>query len=157
MADVGQDVESLCSKCGDVWHVVVAKVGTKVAKVQCKQCGKLHRYRPTDGSPASRAAPVRRKKAAGSSRSKKAAEPPAPTGPEVEPDMSKPIRTYSIRELFEPGERVDHPKFGVGVVEKSPAPGKIAVFFQSGRKFLAQAKPQSKLQRPTRKDDAPSF
>ena len=24
---VGADIESLCSKCGDVWHVVVAKVG----------------------------------------------------------------------------------------------------------------------------------
>ena len=149
MADVGADVESLCSKCGDVWHVVVAKVGTKVAKVQCKECGGLHRYRPTDGS---KAAPIRRKKAAGSSRTKKAAaaEPPAPTGPEVEPDLSKPIRKYSIRDLFEPGERVDHPKFGIGVVEKSTAPGKIAVYFPSGRKFLAQAKPKSSLQRPTR-------
>jgi hypothetical protein len=149
MADVGADVESLCSKCGDVWHVVVAKVGNKVAKVQCKQCGGLHRYRPTDGVKASQVAPVRRKSSSSSSK-KKTAAPPEPTGPEVEPDMSKPIRTYSIRELFEPGERVDHPKFGVGVVEKSPAPGKIAVYFPSGRKFLAQAKPASSLQRPRR-------
>ena len=35
---VGADVEALCGKCGDVWHVVVAKVGDRVAKVQCKQC-----------------------------------------------------------------------------------------------------------------------
>src|SRR5678815_1711262 len=37
-AAVGADVEALCSKCGDVWHVVVAKVGERIVKVQCKQC-----------------------------------------------------------------------------------------------------------------------
>ena len=30
-AAVGADVEALCSKCGDVWHVVVAKVNVQVA------------------------------------------------------------------------------------------------------------------------------
>src|SRR5665647_995831 len=44
-AGVGADVESLCSKCGDVWHVVVAKDGDKIVKVQCKQCSGYHRYR----------------------------------------------------------------------------------------------------------------
>ena len=36
---VGKDIESICGKCGDVWHVVVAKMGEQIAKVQCKQCG----------------------------------------------------------------------------------------------------------------------
>ena len=44
---VGQDIESICNKCGDVWHVVVAKVGDKIAKVQCKECNGYHRYRPS--------------------------------------------------------------------------------------------------------------
>ena len=62
-AAVGADVEALCSKCGDVWHVVVAKVG----------------------------------------------------------------------------ERVDHPSFGQGVVEIAE-PGKITVFFATGRRVLVQSK-----------------
>ena len=33
---VGADIESLCSKCGDVWHVVVAKVGEEIVRVICK-------------------------------------------------------------------------------------------------------------------------
>ena len=46
---VGADVESLCAKCGDVWHVVVAKVGDRIARVQCKQCGAPHRLKPPGG------------------------------------------------------------------------------------------------------------
>ena len=42
---VGADIESLCSKCGDVWHVVVAKVGEEIVRVICKECGGQHRYR----------------------------------------------------------------------------------------------------------------
>ena len=50
-AAVGADVEALCSKCGDVWHVVVAKVGAQIVKVQCKQCGGYHRYKSPHGAP----------------------------------------------------------------------------------------------------------
>jgi len=57
-AGVGADVEALCSKCGDVWHVVVAKVGEKIAKVQCKQCGGYHRYRSPHGATASAKLPA---------------------------------------------------------------------------------------------------
>lgn len=143
MSAVGSDIESLCSKCGDVWHVIVAMVGDKIAKVQCKECGAYHRYRAPGGTKAA-AAKTKRKRAPAS----KAVA--APTGPEVEPDLSRPIRPYSIRDLFEPGERVDHPTFGIGVVEASREPGKITVFFPQGRKVLAQAKPASTLRRPGR-------
>lgn len=148
MAAVGADVESLCRKCGDVWHVVVAKVGERIAKVQCKECGGLHRYRPTDGS---KAAPVRRKstmkRAKGSSPVQKIEQPI------VEPDLSKPIRPYSIRDTFAPGERIDHPTFGIGVVEVSSEPGKMTVFFPQGQKILAQAKPSSSLGPPRKLGD----
>ena len=42
---VGADIESLCSKCGDVWHVIEAKVGDDIVRVLCKECGKQHRYK----------------------------------------------------------------------------------------------------------------
>ena len=65
--------------------------------------------------------------------------------------MSRPVRSYSIRETFEVSDRVDHPKFGVGVVESSPGPGKISVMFPAGRRILAQAKPAAAgLSKPPR-------
>ena len=59
--EVGSDIESMCNSCGDVWHVIVAKVGEKITKVQCKQCGKQHRFQPTGDAPAANLRPTRRK------------------------------------------------------------------------------------------------
>jgi hypothetical protein len=134
MADVGADIESLCAKCGDVWHVVVAKVGERIAKVQCKQCGAQHRHKPPGATPArTPTAPRTRKKAV----------PPPP--PRPEPDTSRPIRRYTPTEAYQTGDRVQHPTFGMGVAGASPGPGKIEVFFKEGPRVLAQAKAASTL------------
>lgn len=136
-AGVGADVEALCSKCGDVWHVVVAKVGERIVKVQCKQCSGYHRYKSPHGAAADKKLPA-------TNRAPKA--PRAPRSPverfekpAVEADLSRPSRTYRASEKFEVGERVDHPSFGQGIVELDE-PGKITVFFATGRRVLVQAK-----------------
>jgi hypothetical protein len=137
-AAVGADVEALCSKCGDVWHVVVAKVGERIVKVQCKQCSGYHRYKSPHGAPAVKKLPA-------TNRPVREREPKAPVErfekPAVAADLSKPARPYRASETFEVGERVEHPNFGQGVVELSEAvQGKITVFFASGRRVLVQAK-----------------
>jgi len=146
-AAVGADVEALCSKCGDVWHVVVAKVGEQIVKVQCKQCSGYHRYKSPHGAPAE-------KKLPSAIRAPKAAKAPVERfeKPAVAADLTKPSRQYRASERFEVGERVDHPSFGSGVIELAE-PGKITVFFASGRRVLVQAKdagtqPGGALSRP---------
>ena len=47
----------------------------------------------------------------------------------IEADMTRPIRTYSIRESFEPGDRINHKTLGEGVVQGETGRGKIAVLF----------------------------
>jgi hypothetical protein len=142
-AGVGADVEALCSKCGDVWHVVVAKVGDQIAKVQCKECGAYHRYRSGDKVPAS-------KRASTSPRPKVARAPVERfEKPAVAPDLTRAVRPYSAVERYAVGDRVDHKVFGQGVVEASPEPGKVTVFFAIGRKVLVQARdPGNVLERP---------
>lgn len=145
-AAVGADVEALCSKCGDVWHVVVAKVGAQIVKVQCKQCSGYHRYKSPHGAPAEKKLPsaVRAPKV-----------PKAPVErfekPNVAADLTKPSRPYRASEAFEVGDRIDHPSFGQGVIEIAE-PGKITVFFATGRRVLVQAKnapaPAGGLSRP---------
>jgi hypothetical protein len=143
---VGADVESLCGKCGDTWHVVVAKMGDAIAKVQCKQCGGYHRHRPPGGAkPARRATASSRSPAA--QRAKAAAESQR-AEPLVSADTSQPPRPYSIREQYAPGQRIEHPTFGVGVVELVPEPGKMQVYFEGNRRILAQAKGGPKLEPP---------
>lgn len=133
-AGVGADVEALCSKCGDVWHVVVAKVGDQIVKVQCKQCSGYHRYKSPHGAPAEKKMPA-------AIRPAREVKPPVERfeRPSVPADLTKPSRTYRASEVFVVGERIDHPSFGQGVVELAE-PGKITVFFGSGRRVLVQAK-----------------
>ncbi|HTE54022.1 MAG TPA: hypothetical protein VK698_24370 [Kofleriaceae bacterium] len=143
---VGADIEALCSKCGDVWHVVVAKVGAEIVKVQCKECGGYHRYRRAGAL----AAPTTRKpRTTGASRPSgtRASRLAAAAAAEAafKPDMSAPIRPYTMSEMFRPGEQITHPRFGVGLVEQTSEPGKMAVVFADGRRILAQAKRESAI------------
>ena len=151
-AAVGADVEALCSKCGDVWHVVVAKVGAQIVKVQCKQCGGYHRYKSPHGAPKEKRQPSMfgEKPARAASTSAPKAPVERFEKPAVAADLSKPSRTYSAVLRYDVGERVDHVQFGQGVVEQSE-PGKITVFFASGRRVLVQSKEGAttgKLERP---------
>lgn len=154
---VGKDVEAVCRKCGEVWHVIVAvDGGGKITKVQCKECMAYHRYRPPEGEDRVDADPKKAaKKPAAARKTVTSRAPSAGTGksgkaakkgrasldePKVEPDLSRPIRLYKMSEAYEPGERVEHPKFGQGVVEELPGPGKMSVFFEDGRKVLAHGR-----------------
>ncbi|HEY0134616.1 MAG TPA: hypothetical protein VGB85_11060 [Nannocystis sp.] len=47
------------------------------------------------------------------------------------------MRSYSMRETFSPGEPVQHPKFGKGVVVEIVDKNKVAILFEEGRKVLA--------------------
>lgn len=153
-AAVGADIENVCSKCGDVWHVVVAKDGDRIAKVQCKQCGGYHKYR--DPNPG----------AAKASRRSSTSSTPRPArehrpverfeAPAVAADLSRAVRTYTVIERFEVGERVEHPSFGQGVVETTSEPGKMTVFFAAGRKVLVHDKGAGKpgLEKPRPFDHA---
>lgn len=138
-AGVGADIESICTKCGDVWHVVVAKVGERIAKVQCKQCQSFHRYKPPGG-------PAAKVKGAAAPRARRAPAPPPP--PSVAPDLSRAVRRYGVSEAYMTGDRIQHPSFGLGVVQGSPGPGKMDVAFPGGNRILAQAKAAAGLTRP---------
>lgn len=117
--------------------MVVAKVGEKIVKVHCKQCGGDHRYKSPHGAPAEAKLPSNKRPP----KEPRASRDPVERfeKPAVAADLSKPARPYRASEKFEIGERVDHPSFGQGIVELLE-PGKITVFFATGRRVLACAK-----------------
>lgn len=140
--EVGRDVEAMCNTCGDVWHVVVAKLGEKITKVECKQCGKQHRFKPTGDAPEANLKPTRRTVVAepGSKRAKpQASRTRAKTGSAIVLDPNKPTRAYAISERFELGEQIQHAKFGPGVV-CGTEDDKIRVNFAEGIKMLLHGK-----------------
>lgn len=145
---VGKDVEAACRKCGEVWHVIVAVEGGKITKVQCKECMAYHRYRAPEGEErvdtepkpkkvVTTRKPSARKAGTTTSAAKSSSKKAAHDEPLVEPDLSRPIRLYKMTESYEPGDRVEHAKFGQGVVELLSGPGKMTVFFEDGRRTLA--------------------
>lgn len=153
-AKVGKDVESVCRKCGEVWHVIVSMdAGGVITKVQCKQCSGYHRYKPPEGEDRvdarSKKATTRRiavsngaksTRATSTTKKKKATRKASANEPLVEPDLSRPVRGYSMRDAYTPGDRIEHVKFGQGVVESVADGGKMNVFFEDGRKTLAHAR-----------------
>ena len=144
---VGEDIEDICTRCGDTWHVVMAKVGERVAKVVCKLCGGQHNYRG-DQQPAA-AASGGSGSAWGRPRKRRITRSNPITPPSaVVFDPRKPPRAYSPKEGYLPGERVTHSTFGIGVVSGAPGPGKVEVHFPSGMRTLACAKAVSTLERP---------
>jgi len=133
---VGSDIEAVCGRCGEVWHVVIAVVGGKIAKLECKQCGARHRYRPVKGEAG--AAPARRSRAATPSarRSRKQKDV-------VEADPSAPRRPFRTSETYRVGERVVHASFGEGVVQTVAGATKVEVLFAGGLKTLVHGRDPS--------------
>ncbi len=146
MAKVGEEIESVCGKCGDVWHVVAAMIGSKVVKVVCKRCGSQHRHRPpTPGGAAGASAPAEAKAPAAKEPKSKSSKSKASAATEpaarVEADLSKPVRPYRVVDTYKPRERVEHRTFGLGVVEELAGAGKIHVRFETGVKTLLHGTP----------------
>ena len=127
---VGQDVRALCGKCGETWHVVIALVDGRAAKVECGDCHAHHRYRVAGGAPARRVSGTRK----ASTRRK------LETKDVVEADPTKPVRVFQTTDSFEVGERLSHPTLGEGVVQALAGPTKIEVLFGAERKTLVHAR-----------------
>ena len=137
---VGSDVESMCNTCGDVWHVIVAKIGEKITKVQCKQCAKQHRFRPTGAAPEANLNPTRTRVPSPTSSTGKRKKPGrAGVLTTIEHDPSKPSRPYVMSERFAKGEQIQHDKFGPGVV-CGVEDNKIRVNFSQGLKVLRHSR-----------------
>ena len=129
---VGRDVEASCRKCGEVWHVVVALTDGHVAKVECKQCGARHRFRPVDGV---RAGSGQGPRKVGSARARR-----KDAAPIVEADPSRPRRPFRTSDTYEVGDRVVHASFGEGVVQAVTGPQKVQVLFDAGAKTLVHSR-----------------
>jgi hypothetical protein len=127
----GADIDSICNKCGDSPHVVLAMVGGRIAKVQCLRCGGRHRQKSPGGEPATTA-----KRAGGAAGKRKAKD----TGPSVEANLKRPIEEYLPSSSYAIGDRIRHLVFGEGVVEKIAGRTKIQVYFPAGQKILVHGK-----------------
>jgi hypothetical protein len=121
---LGGDVDAYCGKCKEVREHVIAAVNPDgaIGRVECRTCHSNHIYRE------------RAAKATTTRSSTRASKKDL----DFANDGVGPLRAYSMQERFAAGDRVDHPKFGVGLVVEVRA-GKIDVKFGREVKTLIHA------------------
>ena len=148
---VGGDVDSWCTKCRMMLtHRIVAMVGPKPARVECETCHSQHNFRefapgdaPTrstttsssgSGPRAPRVSHVTRLEQ--ERRDREVSWEKAVTGKMVT-DFIK----YNVKQQFQVGDLVKHPKFGDGVVTQVIDKNKVEILFKDEPRKLAQAMP----------------
>lgn len=122
---LGGDIETHCGRCKDTREHVIAAIsptGT-IERVQCRTCQSNHIYR--EKKTATRTA---------STRTRSAAVGTKKTLAELE-QAAGPARPYSMQSRFKVGDRIEHPKFGTGLVVEERS-GKIDVKFGRELKTL---------------------
>lgn len=80
---------------------------------------------------------------AGRIKPKPKSRPKSKTAPEdmvVEADLERPIRAYGMREVYYPGDRIDHPSLGLGIVQGAAGATKMRVMFGEDTRVLVHAR-----------------
>ncbi len=124
----GDNIASYCTKCKlNLDHAIVAMVGETIAKVKCKTCGSVHKYKDPSSPTTAR---TRTKKESAGTTAKTTnwdAAIAEAKGKEV---------AYNMAAKFQVGDIVNHDKFGKGVVMKI-YPNKCDVLFQDRERLMA--------------------
>ncbi len=123
----GDPIEARCTKCRKITnHIVVAMADDRPAKVECNTCKGQHKYR----------SPVAAKKPA----VRRTADPKVAEQKEWEKLRTeiedKQAVGYSMTVSFKVGTVMNHPKFGLGLVQSKVGPQIVEVLFEDGKKKL---------------------
>lgn len=132
MTQTGKQVLSFCGSCRmDLSHTIVAMLGDRIIKVECRTCKKIHAYKSAKGinEPVPKSTKIPGK------------NEPTKIPIEVEWERliktsAKPPKTYTIRTAFIEGDKLVHVNFGMGIVKKVIPPNKIEVVFKDDIRLL---------------------
>ncbi len=132
---VGADIDAWCTRCKLVLgHTILAMVGTKPARVRCNTCQGEHNYKASAGET---------KKGSWEpkvDRERRLARPVVTSWEALlaKKDLSR-ARRYSTKERFETDDVLDHPVFGIGLVQEVRG-DKMQVAFKADTKTLVHGK-----------------
>jgi len=129
---VAQDVLNFCGHCKmDVAHVIMAKLGDKIARVKCKTCGSEHNFRRADAlsSTPKRSSGSKPKKTSSLSIHRLWQEKVSGR------DESNAI-SYAVTKSYKVDDLIFHPTFELGVVTAIMSGHKMKVVFKESEKIL---------------------
>lgn len=138
---VGTEIDSWCTSCRlDLGHRIVAMVGTAPKRVVCLTCEKTHNYRrPQSAVPEKKPRAAAARKAPARGAEAKRLETENRWQEQLDAEAGALI-DYGIDKTFNAGDRLDHRKFGPGVVQTVLDAQKVSVLFREGEKTLAHGR-----------------
>jgi hypothetical protein len=123
----GDQIEARCTKCRkNTQHTIITLVEAEPAQVECSACTRQHAFRPA----------TLPKKAA----MRRAIDPKAAEQKEwqtLRPSLKSERATdYSMTDAYKTNSLMNHPVFGLGVVQRVVGTRKIEVLFEEGKKTM---------------------
>lgn len=125
----GDNIASHCTKCKLMLdHAIVAMDGETIAKVKCKTCGSVHKYRSSEDV----------KPARGAARKQDPQKTAAAAWELCLAEAKGKERTYDRGDKYRIGDIVDHQIFGRGVVRKLYV-NKCDILFKDKERLMASS------------------
>jgi len=126
----GSEIVHYCNSCKwDLGHTVIAMIGSTPARVRCNTCKAERNYKSPSQTKTREILRERPKKVTGSHSDFYREKLQSSSGRES--------KNYRIDIPFEVGDKVNHKKFGLGVVLKVIPPDRVEIIFQDELKVLA--------------------
>ena len=142
---VGKELVCFCTRCKmDLGHTIMSMMGGMPARVICRTCKSEHNYKPKKGVKepgsvaASRGSPGTSTRATRESKAEKTVPVELEWMKQLNAN-SKAIRQYAANEHFLVSDRISHPTFGEGIIQKHIFPNKVEVLFRMDLKILIHA------------------
>ncbi len=123
----GDPIEARCTKCRkNTDHIIVTMAEEGPAKVQCNACSRQHKYRP----PTAAKKPAVRRADMHKDAERKEWEA-------LRPNMNSAAATdYSMTAAYKVRALINHPVFGLGLVQRIVGSQKVEVLFEDGKKTM---------------------
>jgi len=123
----GDRIEARCTKCRkNTSHAIVTMGEEGPAKLQCTTCNRQHKYRPATTT----SKPVAR-------RSTDHREAERTEWKKLRPGMNGAVAMdYSMTAAYKVKSLINHPLFGLGLVQRIVGPQKVEVLFEDGKKTM---------------------
>lgn len=128
LPSVAQKVYEFCKKCDcERYHVVLAHTDPETAKIECEVCKKKSKI-----TTKKKKAPVKRKTTPKVNSADK--------WNEMLTSNSEPSAPYSMKSKYTANTKIEHARFGVGIVTVVTG-NQMEVVFQDGTKSLVHNRP----------------
>lgn len=138
---VAKSFFTFCKKCNaDRYHVVLAHTSAKTAKIKCEVCGSQKSYSLPKAGASSTSGKAKVSRPRASTESARRSTHNAEYESLLQAHEGDKEVSYNIRSKFSLNQKINHPKFGVGIV-RGVQPEKVEVVFADEVRNLVHNRP----------------